>query len=199
MPKTKDPRRVNDFWTKKAKKERYPARSVYKLQEIDEKFRLIEKNSRILDLGSSPGSWMIYAAKRTGPGGLVAGLDLKNLELKPAPNMHFVKADVYEFDFSQAPFEQPFDAVMSDMAPSTTGIKNTDQARSVALASHALDIARRLLKPGGWFLVKVFEGPDVAGLMDQIKDGFRLGRRLKPVSSRKISPEIFLLGQDFGK
>ncbi len=199
MTKTraKDPRRVNDYWTRKAKAENYPARSVYKLEEIDAKHGLLRPGQRILDLGASPGSWSLYAAGKVGAGGRVVGLDLKPLEGVTKTNIDFMVADVYDISPESLTAAGLFDAVLSDMAPATTGIKSTDQVRSEELARAALDMARRVLKGGGAFLVKIFQGPDVDQFFKEVKAEFREVKRLKPKSSRSISPEIFILGLGF--
>ncbi len=199
MTKTraKDPRRVNDYWTRKAKAENYPARSVYKLEEIDAKHGLLRPGQRVLDLGASPGSWSLYAAGKVGAGGCVVGLDLKPLEGVTKTNIDFMVADVYDISPESLTAAGLFDAVLSDMAPATTGIKSTDQVRSEELARAALDMARRVLKGGGSFLVKIFQGPDVDQFFKEVKAEFREVKRLKPKSSRSISPEIFILGLGF--
>ncbi|MFH1134897.1 MAG: RlmE family RNA methyltransferase [Pseudomonadota bacterium] len=193
----KDPRRVNDFWTQKARAENFPARSVFKLKEIDQKYGLLRKGARVLDLGCSPGSWTIYAATRVGPEGLVIGLDLNPPERVLGPPARFIQADVLEIEPSTVGETGTFDVILSDMAPKTTGAKSVDQARSERLARSALDWSVRLLRPGGALLVKVFQGPDVDRLILDLKAAFTTVRRVKPKSSRDISPEFFCLGVGF--
>jgi 23S rRNA (uridine2552-2'-O)-methyltransferase len=192
--KAKDPKRVGDFWTRKARQEHYPARSVYKLEEVDQKFRLLGPGGRVLDLGAAPGSWMRYAAGRVGEGGRVVGLDLAPITIRLTAAMRFLQMDVFEVSPSLFDGDGPFDAVLSDLAPATTGVKTTDQARSLALAHGAWLLAQEVLRPGGSFFVKVFEGPDVAAHFRELASAFETVRRVKPKSSRRISPEIFLLG-----
>jgi 23S rRNA (uridine2552-2'-O)-methyltransferase len=199
LPKAKDPRRVADFWTRKAKKEKYPARSVYKLIEVDKKHRLLKPNDHVLDLGASPGSWMKYAAERVGPQGLVLGLDLKPLEIDLAPNMRFSQIDLYEADLEHLGVTKPVTIVLSDLAPSTTGNKVVDQARSAELSEAALEVCQKVLAQGGSFLVKVFQGPDTNEFFKTLRTQFKTVSREKPKSSRRISPEIFLLAQGFKK
>jgi len=195
--KAKDPKRVGDFWTRKARQEHYPARSVYKLEEVDQKFRLLRSGDRVLDLGAAPGSWMRYAAGRVGEGGRVVGLDLARVTIQLTAVMRFHQADVFEVSPSLFGGDGPFDAVLSDLSPATTGVKTTDQARSLALAQGAWRLAREVLRPGGSFLVKVFEGPDVAAYFRELALAFESAHRVKPRSSRRISPEIFLLGMKY--
>ena len=188
-----------DHYTHRAKKEGFPARSVYKLAEMQEKWRLLTPGQRVLDLGCAPGSWLLYAAKIVGPGGQVTGVDKTPVTLeKNAGNVRVLEGDVLDLDAGWAKTVQgPFDVVLSDMAPATTGNKSTDVARSMALAESALYVADRLLAPGGSFVCKVFEGADLAGFVEAVKERFDRHKRFVPQSSRKASKEIFVIG--FGK
>lgn len=183
-----------DHYFLKAKQENYPARSVYKLKEIDKRFRIFKKGMRVLDLGAAPGSWSLGAAERIGPEGLVLGADIQNTDTAFPPNVMFRREDV--FDRSPA-FEDllrekgPFDVVMSDMAPSTTGHRGTDQARSASLCEEALAVALACLIKGGSFVVKVFMGPDVKALADELRKHFAVVKSFKPASSRSESMETF--------
>ena len=196
-PKAKDPRRVADYWTRKARTEKYPARSVFKLKETDEKYGLIRPGNVVLDLGSAPGSWLLYAARRVGPSGRIVGLDRSPLDIGLESNMRFLQTDVMELTVESLASEGPFDVVLSDLAPATTGNKSVDQARSLELALMAFDMACGLLKEGGGLLVKIIEGPDTDELFNRLRSAFKLVRRVKPRSSRRISPEIFGLGFGF--
>ncbi|MFM7824319.1 MAG: SAM-dependent methyltransferase, partial [Bacteroidota bacterium] len=152
--------KVNDHFAKKAKKEQYVARSVYKLQEIDNKFRILRKGDMVLDLGASPGSWSQYASKVVGDDGRVLGVDLKKVFLS-IPNAVFVKADMLSADLSETislhGFDKPFDVVISDMAPDTTTNRFTDQMRSLELCEMALATAQKFLREGGHFACKIFD------------------------------------------
>jgi len=196
LPRAKDPRRVADFWTRKARDEKYPARSVYKLKEIDQKYGLFQPGDRVLDLGAAPGAWLKYTALRVGQKGLVLGIDLKKIEIDLMANMRFKQGDILDLESADLMENGLFDLVLSDMAPATTGVKSVDQARSLELAEKAFYISRAVLKNGGGFLVKIFEGPDVKGYFDDLKLVFGKVKRIKPKSSRSISPEIFGLGLD---
>ncbi len=190
-----------DHYFKKAKAEGYPARSVYKLQEIDRRFKLLSSGRRVLDLGAAPGSWSLYAGERVAPAGLVLAVDIA--EWAPgtagagAPRVRFLRADVLEgspaLDAALAEVG-PFDVVLSDMAPKTTGVRFADQAHSLELAMRALSLAERWLRPGGNFVVKVFMGPDVAELERAMRVVFETVRNYKPKGSRAESFEIFALG-----
>ena len=152
-----------DHYFKKAKQDNYPARSVYKLEEIEKQSRLIFPGAAVLDLGACPGSWTLYAAQRTGPGGRVLGIDLNPAGTAFPGNVTYLTGDMLDPgpDILEA-FAKfgPFDVVLSDMAPNTIGHKFTDQARSFELCEAALSVAVARLKPGGSFVVKIFQGPD---------------------------------------
>lgn len=186
-----------DRYFKKAKEEGFAARSVFKLEEIDQKFKLLRANQTVLDLGAAPGSWSQYAGKRIGPGGRLLGVDLTAISVK-VPNAVFIQADLRDLElekiFADHGFAPPFDLVLSDMAPKTTGIRLTDQARSMELCELALDVARRFVKPGGHFVCKLFHSDDFGRLRDEIKKSFDRFEAVRPDSVRKISKEIFLVG-----
>lgn len=186
-----------DHYFKKAKQENFAARSVFKLEEIDKRFKLFRQHQTVLDLGASPGSWSQYTSQKIGPQGRVLGVDLKAVTVKLS-NAVFIQADLRDLQleeiFKQHGFQPPFDLVLSDMAPNTTGIRMTDQARSMELCELALDVARRFLKPGGHFVCKLFHSDDFTKLRDEIKKDFQKFEAVKPDSTRKISKEIFLVG-----
>lgn len=181
----------------KAKKENFAARSVYKLEEIDVKLKIIHSGQKILDLGASPGSWSQYCSKKIGERGRLLGVDLTEIKLK-MPNTVFVQADLRDINlseiFMQHGFSDQFDVVLSDMAPNTTGIRLTDQVRSFELCEIALNTARQFLKKDGHFVCKLFHSDDFTVLRDQIKKEFHKFEAVKPESTRKISKEIFLVG-----
>jgi 23S rRNA (uridine2552-2'-O)-methyltransferase len=181
-----------DHYTRQARKEHYPARSVYKLEEIQQKHRLIKKGSRVLDLGCAPGSWLLYAAGLTGKKGQVVGIDLKPVTVEIPSNVTVMTADVFEVDIGS--LAGGFDVVLSDMAPATTGHRAVDAARSLGLCEAALEIARRVLVPGGVFVCKIFQGPDVAHFQQTVRGSFRGQKLFKPRSSRKASKEIYVIG-----
>ena len=193
-------KQYRDYYFKKAKQDNYPARSVYKLQEMDKAHKLLRPGQKVLDLGACPGSWTLYAAEQVGAAGRVLGIDLNMPDTVFPEHVVFLQEDI----FSRSPefLEHlqslaPFDVVMSDMAPKTTGVKFTDQARSLELCERARDVAARRLKTGGGFVAKIFEGPDAKGFQDSLKELFEKVRVFKPKSSRAESKEIFIVGQGF--
>ena len=195
-------KKVQDHYFKKAKKEGYPARSVYKLEEAQKKHNFLKKGGRVLDLGCHPGSWSLYLAKVLGPAGLVVGVDLqqgKGLSVAGGARIRILTADIMEestvADIRQAC--QNFTAVVSDMAPRTTGNKWSDQQNSIVLARRALELAGELLQPGGSFYCKVFEGADFREYVDEVRKSFGQVKIIKPDSSRKESREVFVLGLAF--
>ena len=186
-----------DHYFKKAKENNFAARSVFKLEEIDQKLKIVRPRQRVLDLGASPGSWSQYCSKKIGPEGRILGVDLKPVTAK-LPNATFIQADLRDLNLEQVfiehGFPPPFDLVISDMAPNTTGIRSTDQARSFELCDLALDVAKRFLKKDGHFVCKLFHSDDFTELRDKIKSEFEKFDAVKPDSTRKISKEIFLIG-----
>lgn len=186
-----------DHYFQKAKKENFAARSVFKLEEIDQKLKILKPGQVVLDLGASPGSWSQYASKKIGPSGKVLGVDL-SLVTVSLSNATFIQADLRDLNlesvFQEHGFLPPFDLVLSDMAPKTTGIRMTDQARSMELCELALDVADRFLKKNGHFVCKLFHSDDFTKLRDQIKKSYGKFEAIKPDSTRKISKEIFLVG-----
>ena len=184
----------DDHYARRARSEKWLARSVYKLEEIDRKNRLIPQGARLLDLGCSPGSWSQYALKKTGPRGQVVGVDLTVPERLSAPNFRFIRADILELDPDRLLEEiGEQDLVISDLAPKTTGNKLVDTSRSVDLARSAYRIARNIVKPGGHFLCKVFECEDVQDLRQEVLEAFERVRFNRPKAVRKGSREIYLI------
>ena len=186
-----------DHYYHKAKEQNYAARSVFKLEEIDAKHKLFRSGQKVLDLGAAPGSWSQFASKKIGEKGRILGVDLSPVNVK-LKNAEFIQADLRDLNleqiFAEHGFNDPFDLVLSDMAPKTTGIRFTDQARSMELCELALDVARRFLKPGGHFVCKLFHSDEFQTLRDEIKKDFEQFNAVKPDSTRKISKEIFLVG-----
>ncbi len=186
-----------DHFSRKAKKENFPARSVYKLQEIQKKFQIIKKGDVILDLGCSPGSWLVYAADMVGPKGIVVGIDLKPVEIAVLPNVKVLTDDVEKngVDLLRS-LELQYNIIVSDMAPATTGRKDIDSYRSFELCRVALEIAETFLLPGGCFVCKIFQGPDFKEFSDTVKNMFKDQKTFKPQSSRKASKEIYVIGME---
>ena len=190
--------RWEDHYTRRAKKEKWLARSVYKLQEIDNKFKLIRKGSRLLDLGCYPGSWTQYALKKVGNQGEVVGIDLTKPDQLLMDGFRFIQADVMSLESQWLTREiSPRDVVISDLAPSTTGISATDTSRSITLARKALEIACALLKRNGSFVCKILEGEDIKGFKAEVSGNFRQVRLFRPKATRKRSREVYLVGQSW--
>jgi len=189
-------KKVRDHYFKKARKQGFPARSVYKLEEAQKKYRFLKPGQAVLDLGACPGSWSKYAAGVAGSKGLVVAVDIQKLSVM-ADNIHVLQRDVCDLKLSELREISPYFAVvLSDMAPKTTGRKDVDHFRSVALAERALVLARELLKPGGTFFCKVFQGEDFPSFRNDCRESFRSVRVVKPKSSRPESVELFLLCTD---
>lgn len=185
---------IKDQYYKKAKQENYAARSVYKLQEIQEKHHVIHQGNHVLDLGCSPGSWMQLASKIVGEKGKVYGIDLKPVSISLSNNMLALEGDINEFDFSQVLEEKKLDVIISDMAPKTTGIKSVDADRSYHLCQMSLLCAQKWLKDHGNLLVKFFQGSKQNDFLNEMKENFSKVKIVKPKSSRNESVEIFILG-----
>ncbi len=186
-----------DHYAKRAKKDNYPARSVYKLQEIQGKTGIIKKGDKVLDLGCAPGSWLLYAAKLTGSKGRVRGIDLKPVNIKLPEHVKVYTGDISNPDEDLlCAIGDGYNVVISDMAPSTTGNKNTDSARSFNLCQAALFLSDKILVKGGAFVCKIFQGPDFEEFYNLVKKEFKKYKIYKPKSSRKASKEIYIIGQD---
>ncbi|MBU0673585.1 MAG: RlmE family RNA methyltransferase [Proteobacteria bacterium] len=195
-------KKVQDHYFKQAKKDGYPARSVYKLEEAQKKYHLLKKGDTVLDLGCSPGSWAMYAAQVVGPSGLVIGVDLqpvKGISVNNGAPLRFLVGNILHQEVFDEILSQTFgvSVLLSDMAPRTTGNKWSDQQQSLNLSRRALEIASTLLKEGGAFYCKVFEGDDFKEFFDQVKPSFLKTKVVKPKSSRSESREVFILGQGF--
>ena len=186
MSKTKR----QDFFFNKAKKQGYPARSVYKLKEIDQKFKIAKPGNLVLDLGASPGSWMMYLADKVGLRGRVVGIDLQELKIPLSANMEFIKGDIK--DKALLP-NIKFDTIVSDLSPKTTGIRVTDAARSLELAQNAVDIARAYLKKEGHLIFKIFDSEDTARFIRRLTPCFRSVKRHYPKAIRKQSREFYVI------
>jgi 23S rRNA (uridine2552-2'-O)-methyltransferase len=183
-----------DHYFRRAKKEGFIARSVYKLEEIDRRVRLLRTGQRVLDLGCHPGSWLQYCARAVGKRGLVVGVDTRTISIKLPPQVHFIQADVFELlPADLCHISDEFDAVLSDLAPATTGIRSVDSSRSFTLFQRALTLADALLVPGGHFLGKIFQGPGFDEMVKELKSRFTKVKGIKPRATRSQSKEIYLV------
>ena len=187
-----------DYYFKQAKKEHFPARSVYKLQEIDRKFRLFSVGDTVVDFGYYPGSWSLYACKKIGSKGRIIGIDTKppkkDIFLK---NTTFFQRDIFSLDgLSTIGLNDQVDIILSDMAPATTGIKSVDQLKSFHLVEKVFDLLKIMLKPGGKCVVKFFDGHDVRLFLKNQKTFHHL-KFFRPKSTRPGSKECFIIGLDY--
>lgn len=189
-----------DFFFKQAKKENFAARSVFKLQEIDQRFRILHPGQKVLDLGAAPGSWSQLASKKVGASGRVMGIDLQPIKIT-LQNALFITADMRGLDVGKLMAEHgiapPFDVVLSDMAPKTTGVRLQDQMRSLELCELALETAERFLKPRGTFVCKLFNSDEFEGFRDKLRERFEKVDVLRPESVRKGSKEIFFIAMKY--
>ena len=191
----RNPYKRPDRFTVAAKKAGFPARSVFKLEEIDRRVGLLRQGMRVLDLGAAPGSWALYAARKIGQGGRLLAVDLQPLAQALPPNAQFVQADAFALDDATLGAAGPYDVVMSDMAPSTTGVRFADQTRSFELFMQALAVAERALKPNGTFVGKIFMGEDLPVARKRVRELFSKERIIRPETTRSSSYEIFIVGE----
>jgi 23S rRNA (uridine2552-2'-O)-methyltransferase len=189
----------SDPYVKRARSEGWRSRAVFKLEEIDRRERLLKPGTVCLDLGAAPGGWSQYARTRVGPRGRIVATDI--LPMDALAGVEFVQGDFREEEvfarvLSLLP-EGQVDLVLSDMAPDMSGIDVSDQARSMHLAELALDMAGRVLKPGGDALIKVFQGSGFEQLVKAARGEFSRVKLVKPPASRARSPEMYLLAMKF--
>ncbi|MEJ2138804.1 MAG: 23S rRNA (uridine(2552)-2'-O)-methyltransferase RlmE, partial [Gammaproteobacteria bacterium] len=192
-------RQAADPWVKKAQQAGWRSRAVFKLEELDKKFRLMKRGSVVVDLGAAPGGWSQYAARKVVPGGRVIALDL--LEMEPLDGVEFIKSDFTEdiaLQQLQASLDNAqVDLVMSDMAPNISGMRSVDQPRSMYLAELALDLASKVLTSGGSFVTKVFQGEGFEELVQECRKSFKVVRICKPAASRQESRETYVVALGF--
>lgn len=190
-------RRRHDEFYQRAKDERYPARSIYKLKELDERFRLLKSGQRVLDLGCRPGSWLLYAAERVGPKGAVVGLDREELDIELPAHSQVLVGDVMTITAAQLRGSLPcFHTVLSDMAPDTTGVAFTDQVRSAELFMRAIDLSIEVGCPGGHFVGKLFMGAGFDEAIAKAKAGYKRTKVVKPDATRKESKELYVVATE---
>jgi 23S rRNA (uridine2552-2'-O)-methyltransferase len=194
-------RHMNDPYVQRSKADGYRSRAAYKLIEIDERYNLLKAGMRVIDLGAAPGGWCQVAAARTGSTEAdprVVGIDY--LEMDPVPGAPVLLMDFLDDDaparLAEALGGEP-DIVLSDMAAPTTGHRRTDHIRTMHLCEVAADFAIAVLRPGGHFLAKTFQGGTEAALLTRLKQNFRSVHHVKPPASREESAELYLLAKDF--
>ena len=192
-------RQERDIYVEQANRAGWRSRAVFKLEQIQDKERLLKPGGTCVDLGSAPGSWSQLAVRLVGPTGRVIAIDL--LPMEPIPGVEFVEGDFTAPETLQAlrnlVGSKPVDLVMSDMAPNMSGNRTIDQPRSLGLLDEALVFAREVLRPGGDLLIKAFQGEGIDALTRELKRDFRTVKTLKPKASRSESREIYLLARSF--
>jgi 23S rRNA (uridine2552-2'-O)-methyltransferase len=205
-------RQLNDPYVQRAKEEGWRSRAAFKLIEIDEKHRILKPGQTIIDLGCAPGGWCQYAAKKVGSAsgksgqgkaGIVIGIDL--LPVEPIVGVTLAEMDFTEEDapdrlramLGVESGQRVVDGVLSDMAANTTGHRKTDHLRIVGLTEMAVEFAIEMLKPGGFFITKLFQGGETAAMITLLKQHFSVVKHVKPQSSRADSAELYVLATGF--
>ncbi|WP_223670631.1 23S rRNA (uridine(2552)-2'-O)-methyltransferase RlmE [Kangiella shandongensis] len=204
MSRTKSSQRwmkehFDDPYVKRSQKEGYRSRAVYKLEELDKKYKLIKPGCTIVDLGAAPGGWSQYAAYKVGDRGAIFALDI--LAMDPLPDVSFIQGDFREESvlnqLMEAIGEQKATLVLSDMAPNMSGMDAIDQPKAMYLAELALELARDVLSQGGSYVVKVFQGEGFDDYIRQCRESFSKVMIRKPDASRARSREVYVIGQGF--
>jgi 23S rRNA (uridine2552-2'-O)-methyltransferase len=191
-------RQLNDPYVHQARTKGYRSRAAFKLLELDAKFHFLKKGARILDLGAAPGGWTQVAVAQAGAGARIVAMDI--LEMEPVEGAVVLMADMLDADtpaLLKAEMGGPADLVLSDMAAPTTGHRATDHLRTSALFEAALDMAEDVLRPGGIFVGKVFQGGATGAILARVKKSFTQVRHVKPPASRAESVELYLVATGF--
>jgi 23S rRNA (uridine2552-2'-O)-methyltransferase len=192
--------RLKDHYLQKSRLEDFRSRAAYKLEEIDKKYRLIRPGQKILDLGAAPGSWSQYAQRQAKSKAKIIAIDL--LEIEPIEGVTIIQGDIRDSEKQKQILElapKKLDLILSDMAPDTTGVHHADTENSAMLVHLALDIVEKLLKPGGSFIAKVFEGNEYKELLTRAQKLFNFAKSFKPKASLNRSREIFLVARELKK
>jgi 23S rRNA (uridine2552-2'-O)-methyltransferase len=190
-----------EHFYKEAKRVGYRARSAFKLQQIQNRFHCIHKNDTIVDLGAAPGGWSQVAKELVGEHGTVIGVDLSPIQ--PLDDIHFLRGDLTRPEtighIKEMLRGRHADTVLSDMSPDISGCYSVDQARSAWLCTSALNVADQLLRPGGNFICKIFEGQDTKAFIDTVKQKFTIVKTFSPEASRKSSSEVYIIAKSLKK
>jgi len=192
--------KVKDHYFKKAKKDNFLARSVYKLEEIDDKYKVLRSGDQVVDLGYHPGSWVQYTSDKVGVAGSVVGIDIKpvNKKLLPLKNVTLFEKSIFDVKSPQdLEREGLFDVVLSDMAPNTTGVRSVDQDRSLNLIEEVFHVLPVFLRPGGNMVIKIFDSHGAQVFIKENKKLFEDFALLKPKSTRQESKEFFAIGKGY--
>jgi 23S rRNA (uridine2552-2'-O)-methyltransferase len=188
-----------EYYYRKAKEEKYRSRAAYKLKQLNKKFNLIREGYTVVDLGAAPGGWTQVALELVGSKGLVVAVDREDIEDFDAENVRIIKGDFTDNETVQEilSLADKADTIISDASPDISGVWDIDHFRSVELGRHALKIAGEILREGGNFLVKIFQGREVEEFYREVKDRFKFAKRAKPPASRSSSAEIYIIGKGF--
>ncbi len=189
-------RHFNDEFVQKSRLEGYRSRSSYKLIEIEKKFKVFHNSKSILDLGCSPGGWLQVARKFSSKYAKILGID--KLQLENIQGVKFIKKNIFDddiFEILQKNFIDNIDVIMSDMSPNASGNKSVDHLRIVSLVERVLEISKKMLKPGGTLISKIFQGGAQGELIDSMNKDLTGIKYFKPKSSRKESPETYLIAK----
>ena len=188
--------RRRDAFYRKAKREGYRSRAVYKLKEIDRKFRILRRGQAVIDLGAAPGGWLQYVAETIGNKGTVIGVDIKEIAPLPYENVKTLKADVFQENIEKQILKllgSKADVILSDLSPQISGVWEVDVARSVAICERVVELSRKLLKKNGKLVMKIFEGIDTKRILSLLKRDFSFIKLFKPAASRKKSSELYII------
>lgn len=188
-----------DRYAKQARREGYAARSVYKLEELQHRFTLIRPGMRVLDIGAAPGSWSQLAMRIVGDRGRLVAVDLTDLPgLDGVPNVQTICGDIHAPEVIERIVGLgPYDAVISDAAPRTSGNRGLDTARSAEIVEQVLSLCEQALAKKGNLVAKLFQGGEEQRLLHEVRRRFSVGRLIKPKASRDESFEVFLVGTDY--
>jgi 23S rRNA (uridine2552-2'-O)-methyltransferase len=200
LPKAWVKERKREYYYRKAKQERFRSRAAYKLLQAVEKHRFIKPGYVVVDLGAAPGGWTQASRRIAGNSGFVLGIDLKHIDPIDLLNVHTIIGDITDSQITQNISEllpHSADVVVSDVSPNISGIWELDHARQIDLARQSLRIANSVLKRGGNFFVKVFQGDMLNDFVEEVKQHFSFVKLIKPKASRAKSSELYVLGMDF--
>ncbi len=196
----KDRRERRDYYYKKAKIEGYRSRAAYKLKEIFKRFKVVKKGFIVIDLGAAPGGWLQVAREFVGEKGFVLGVDLAPIKPFSWKNVKTMQLDITSEEainvIKESLPKNYADLVISDLAPKVSGVWSLDHFRQIFLAEKALEIAEKILRPGGNIVIKVFQGELLPDFIRKVKKLFRKVKLVKPKASRKHSAEIYVIGLD---
>jgi 23S rRNA (uridine2552-2'-O)-methyltransferase len=190
-----------EHFYKEAKRTGYRARSAFKLQQIQVRFNLIPKNGIVVDLGAAPGGWSQVAKEMVGEQGIVIGADLSSIQ--PLENVQFIQGDITQAEtiehIKDLMNSKSADVVLSDMSPDISGRYSVDQARSAWLCECALRVVNKILRPGGHFICKIFEGEDTKEFIEKVRQQFMVVKTFAPEASRKSSSEVYIIAKSYKK